>query len=84
MISRALELGGSRERRLADAELERAAAAAPYAVFDNAGQDCCTARGSSPSARRTTLLGLSVVATRGVWSATRPRGRRWPVIRRAS
>jgi acyl-CoA reductase-like NAD-dependent aldehyde dehydrogenase len=25
----------------ADADLEKAAAAAPYAVFDNAGQDCC-------------------------------------------
>ena len=25
----------------ADADLERAAASAPYAVFDNAGQDCC-------------------------------------------
>src|SRR6476646_2894148 len=25
----------------ADADLERAAAAAPYAVFDNSGQDCC-------------------------------------------
>jgi acyl-CoA reductase-like NAD-dependent aldehyde dehydrogenase len=25
----------------ADADLEAAAAAAPYAVFDNAGQDCC-------------------------------------------
>jgi acyl-CoA reductase-like NAD-dependent aldehyde dehydrogenase len=25
----------------ADADLERAAATAPYAVFDNAGQDCC-------------------------------------------
>jgi betaine-aldehyde dehydrogenase len=25
----------------ADADLEQAAAAAPYAVFDNAGQDCC-------------------------------------------
>src|SRR5262249_45957724 len=25
----------------ADAGLERAAAAAPYSVFDNAGQDCC-------------------------------------------
>ena len=24
-----------------DADLERAAAAAPYSVFDNAGQDCC-------------------------------------------
>jgi acyl-CoA reductase-like NAD-dependent aldehyde dehydrogenase len=25
----------------ADADLEKAAAAAPYSVFDNAGQDCC-------------------------------------------
>src|SRR5690606_177870 len=25
----------------ADADLEKAAATAPYAVFDNAGQDCC-------------------------------------------
>jgi betaine-aldehyde dehydrogenase len=25
----------------ADADIERAAASAPYAVFDNAGQDCC-------------------------------------------
>jgi betaine-aldehyde dehydrogenase len=37
-----LELGGkSANVVFADAELERAAAAAPYAVFDNAGQDCC-------------------------------------------
>ena len=28
-------------QRFADADLEAAAAAAPYAVFDNAGQDCC-------------------------------------------
>lgn len=37
-----LELGGkSANVVFADADLERAAAAAPGAVFDNAGQDCC-------------------------------------------
>jgi acyl-CoA reductase-like NAD-dependent aldehyde dehydrogenase len=37
-----LELGGkSANIVFADADLERAATAAPYAVFDNAGQDCC-------------------------------------------
>jgi acyl-CoA reductase-like NAD-dependent aldehyde dehydrogenase len=37
-----LELGGkSANVVFADADLERAAAVAPYAVFDNAGQDCC-------------------------------------------
>jgi acyl-CoA reductase-like NAD-dependent aldehyde dehydrogenase len=37
-----LELGGkSANVVFADADLERAAGAAPYAVFDNAGQDCC-------------------------------------------
>ncbi|MDP9285530.1 MAG: aldehyde dehydrogenase family protein [Actinomycetota bacterium] len=37
-----LELGGkSANVVFADADLERAAAAAPYAVLDNAGQDCC-------------------------------------------
>jgi betaine-aldehyde dehydrogenase len=37
-----LELGGkSANVVFADADLERAAATAPYAVFDNAGQDCC-------------------------------------------
>jgi acyl-CoA reductase-like NAD-dependent aldehyde dehydrogenase len=37
-----LELGGkSANVVFADADLETAAAAAPYAVFDNAGQDCC-------------------------------------------
>src|SRR5262245_44210007 len=37
-----LELGGkSANIVFADADLERAAAAAPQAVFDNAGQDCC-------------------------------------------
>ena len=37
-----LELGGkSANVVFADADLEKAAASAPYAVFGNAGQDCC-------------------------------------------
>jgi acyl-CoA reductase-like NAD-dependent aldehyde dehydrogenase len=37
-----LELGGKSANVIfGDADLERAAAAAPYAVFGNAGQDCC-------------------------------------------
>ncbi|BCY14462.1 aldehyde dehydrogenase [Actinoplanes sp. L3-i22] len=37
-----LELGGKSANVIfADADLEKAAAAAPGAVFDNAGQDCC-------------------------------------------
>jgi betaine-aldehyde dehydrogenase len=37
-----LELGGKSANIIfADADLETAAAAAPWAVFDNAGQDCC-------------------------------------------
>ncbi len=37
-----LELGGKNANIVfADADVDAAAAAAPYAVFDNAGQDCC-------------------------------------------
>jgi len=37
-----LELGGkSANVVFADADVDKAAASAPYAVFDNAGQDCC-------------------------------------------
>ncbi|MDR2983294.1 MAG: aldehyde dehydrogenase family protein [Nocardiopsaceae bacterium] len=37
-----LELGGkSANIVFADSDIEHAAATAPYAVFDNAGQDCC-------------------------------------------
>jgi acyl-CoA reductase-like NAD-dependent aldehyde dehydrogenase len=37
-----LELGGKSANIIfADADIEKAAATAPYAVFDNAGQDCC-------------------------------------------
>ena len=63
-----LELGGkSANIVFADADLERAAAAAPYAVFDNAGQDCC-ARSRilvQQSVYDVFLDGL-VAATRGV------------------
>ncbi|MEY9929398.1 acyl-CoA reductase-like NAD-dependent aldehyde dehydrogenase [Catenulispora sp. GP43] len=37
-----LELGGKSPNIVfADADIEKAAAGAPYGVFDNAGQDCC-------------------------------------------
>ena len=37
-----LELGGKSANVIfEDADIEQAAAAAPYSVFDNAGQDCC-------------------------------------------
>jgi betaine-aldehyde dehydrogenase len=63
-----LELGGkSANVVFADADLERAAAAAPYAVFGNAGQDCC-ARSRILVERRAydQFLGLLIEATRGV------------------
>src|SRR5213079_2809933 len=63
-----LELGGkSANVVFADADLERAAAAAPYAVFGNAGQDCC-ARSRILVEHRVydRFLGLLVEATRGV------------------
>ena len=63
-----LELGGkSANVVFADADLEQAAAAAPYAVFDNAGQDCC-ARSRILVERRAydRFAELLVDATRGV------------------
>jgi betaine-aldehyde dehydrogenase len=63
-----LELGGKSANVIfADADLERAAAAAPYAVFDNAGQDCCARSRvlvEKPAYDR--FLSLLVEATRGV------------------
>jgi len=63
-----LELGGkSANLVFADADLERAAAAAPYAVFDNAGQDCCAR--SRILVQRTVwdrFVGLLVDSTAGV------------------
>ena len=63
-----LELGGkSANVVFADADLERAAAAAPYAVFDNAGQDCCArSRILVERSVRDRFLELLVEATRGV------------------
>ena len=63
-----LELGGkSANVVFADADLEKAATAAPYAVFDNAGQDCC-ARSRILVERSVydRFLSLLVEATRGV------------------
>ena len=63
-----LELGGkSANVVFADADLERAAAAAPYAVFDNAGQDCCArSRILVQRSAYDRFLELLVAATRGV------------------
>src|SRR6266487_2405516 len=63
-----LELGGkSANIVFADADLEKAAATAPYAVFDNAGQDCCAR--SRILVQRSVLdrfMGLFESAVRGV------------------
>jgi len=63
-----LELGGkSANVVFADADLERAAAAAPYAVFDNAGQDCCArSRILVETSVYDRFAELLVEATRGV------------------
>ena len=63
-----LELGGkSANVVFADADLEKAAAAAPYAVFDNAGQDCCArSRILVERSAYDRFLELLVDATRGV------------------
>src|SRR5688572_18275160 len=63
-----LELGGkSANVVFADADLERAAAAAPYAVFDNAGQDCCArSRILVEKSAYDRFVGLLIEATRGV------------------
>ena len=63
-----LELGGKSANVIfADADLEKAAASAPYSVFDNAGQDCCAR--SRILVEKTVydrFLDLLVKATRGV------------------
>ena len=63
-----LELGGkSANVVFADADLARAAAAAPYAVFDNAGQDCCArSRILVEASVYDRFAELLVEATRGV------------------
>ncbi len=63
-----LELGGKSANVIfADADLEKAAASAPYSVFDNAGQDCCARSRilvERPAYDR--FLELLIDATRGV------------------
>ena len=63
-----LELGGKSANIIfADADLEKAAATAPYAVFDNAGQDCCAR--SRILVQRSVLdrfMGLFETAVRGL------------------
>jgi acyl-CoA reductase-like NAD-dependent aldehyde dehydrogenase len=69
MIKRVtLELGGkSANVVFEDAELEKAASAAPYAVFDNAGQDCCArSRIFVQKSVYDRFLELLVLATSGV------------------
>jgi acyl-CoA reductase-like NAD-dependent aldehyde dehydrogenase len=63
-----LELGGkSANVVFDDADLEQAAAAAPYAVFDNAGQDCCArSRILVQKSAYDRFLELLVQATAGV------------------
>jgi betaine-aldehyde dehydrogenase len=63
-----LELGGkSANVVFADADLERAATSAPYAVFDNAGQDCCArSRILVERSAYDRFLDLLVEATRGL------------------
>jgi len=63
-----LELGGkSANVVFADADLEAAAAAAPYAVFGNAGQDCCArSRILVERSAYDDFLDKLVEATRGV------------------
>jgi acyl-CoA reductase-like NAD-dependent aldehyde dehydrogenase len=63
-----LELGGKSANVIFDdADLEKAAAAAPYAVFDNAGQDCCArSRILVQQSVYDRFLGLFVEAAKGV------------------
>ena len=63
-----LELGGKSPNIVfADADLERFAAEAPYAVFDNAGQDCCArSRIFVEASAHDRMLALFTEATRKV------------------
>jgi acyl-CoA reductase-like NAD-dependent aldehyde dehydrogenase len=63
-----LELGGKNANIIfADCDLERAAATAPYAVFDNAGQDCCArSRILVQASVLEEFMGLFESAVRGV------------------
>ena len=76
-----LELGGkSANVVFADADLERAAASAPLAVFGNAGQDCC-ARSRDPGRAHASSTGSSSCSWRPPrrwwWATPRTPPRRW-------
>ena len=61
-----LELGGkSANIVFADSDLEKAAATAPYGVFDNAGQDCCARSRILVRAQRARPVPGAVGAGRG-------------------
>ena len=76
-----LELGGKSANVIfEDADLEAAAAAAPYAVFDNAGQDCCArsrhprpAVGATTASRGCSSMRLAACA----WATPRTTRPRW-------
>jgi acyl-CoA reductase-like NAD-dependent aldehyde dehydrogenase len=75
-----LELGGkSANIVFADADLEKAAATAPYGVFDNAGQDCCARSRILVSGRSTTVSSScwSPPCSACVSGRPRRRTRRW-------
>jgi acyl-CoA reductase-like NAD-dependent aldehyde dehydrogenase len=63
-----LELGGKSANVIfADADIDAAAASAPYAVFDNAGQDCCArSRILVERAAYDRFMGLFEAAVKGV------------------
>jgi acyl-CoA reductase-like NAD-dependent aldehyde dehydrogenase len=63
-----LELGGKSANIIFDdADLEKAAASAPYAVFDNAGQDCCArSRLLVQASAYDRFMGLFETAVKGV------------------
>ena len=63
-----LELGGKSPNIVfADADLERFAAESPYAVFDNAGQDCCArSRIFVEASAHDRVVELFTEATKGV------------------
>ena len=66
-----LELGGkSANIVFADADLDKAASAAPGAVFDNSGQDCCA---------RAAVCWCSARPSTSSWACSSTRARQWTV-----
>ncbi len=68
-----LELGGKSANIIFDdADLDEAAATAPYAVFDNAGQDCLRALADSCPAQRLRTVHVAIRSCGRRRSSTRP------------